>query len=97
MQYIPDTLKTPEMCMTAVSSHHRLLKYVPESLQTEELCVAALYNKTRIENIYNKKNISSNLLNHKNNILDLIHNEQLRRLIFKYEIIRSNVKSSKKD
>ena len=36
LQYVPESLKTAEICMAAVAQAGGALQYVPESLQTAE-------------------------------------------------------------
>lgn len=38
LRFVPEELKTPEMCKLAVESHGGALKFVPEEMKTLELC-----------------------------------------------------------
>ena len=41
LRWVPDALKSPELCLAAVRDCPAVLRFVPEALQTEELlCVA---------------------------------------------------------
>jgi uncharacterized protein YbdZ (MbtH family) len=42
LQYIPEALKTPEICELAVKNNGRALHYVPKDLITKELCEMAV-------------------------------------------------------
>ena len=42
LQYIPEALKTPEMCMEAVKRDGTTINYVPEALKTPEMCMEAV-------------------------------------------------------
>jgi hypothetical protein len=35
LEYVPEELKTPELCLAAVQQNMYALKFVPENLQTE--------------------------------------------------------------
>ncbi len=39
LQYVPETLKTKEMCLEAVTRTGQALEYVPEAVKTEQLCM----------------------------------------------------------
>jgi hypothetical protein len=52
LKYVPDALKTPDMCLAAVKAPARycygieaVLSYVPEALRTPDLCMAAVQNE----------------------------------------------------
>ena len=42
LRFIPDRLKTPELCELAVKNNGFTLSYVPENLKTKELCELAI-------------------------------------------------------
>jgi len=42
IQYFPDSMKTVNMCLTAVDKQSYLLRFVPPSLQTDAVCKAAI-------------------------------------------------------
>src|SRR5206468_2452135 len=42
LEYVPDELKTNELCLAAVSNNGCALEYVPDELKTNELCLAAV-------------------------------------------------------
>ncbi len=42
LEWVPNGLRTPELCMEAVRSSGWALQYVPAALQTTELCLAAV-------------------------------------------------------
>ena len=42
IQFVPEALKTPELCLAAVSRRGETLNYVPEEKKTVELCQAAI-------------------------------------------------------
>ena len=46
LQYVPEPLKTSEICKTAVSSicHGSALRFVPDALINAEICLAAVRN-----------------------------------------------------
>jgi len=42
LEFVPDNLKTEEMCLLAVQEAGYVLEFVPEDLKTEEICLAAV-------------------------------------------------------
>ena len=40
--HVPDSLKTPEMCLTTIQQNALALEYVPENLKAKELCLGAI-------------------------------------------------------
>jgi hypothetical protein len=42
LQYVPENLKTAEMCLAAVKEEAGSLPYVPENLKTAEICLVAV-------------------------------------------------------
>jgi len=52
LEHVPEALKTPEMCFTAVQSpkphymprEYVTFRYVPEELKTLEMCLVAIQN-----------------------------------------------------
>ena len=42
LQYVPNELRTPEICMAAVNQNGYALRYVPNELRTPEICMAAV-------------------------------------------------------
>jgi len=42
--FVQKTLKTPELCFSAVQCYGLALKYVPEECKTPEICLAAVQN-----------------------------------------------------
>jgi hypothetical protein len=44
LQYVPEALKTPELCKLAVKDISWALEYVPETMKTPELCKIAVEN-----------------------------------------------------
>jgi hypothetical protein len=42
LKYMPENLKTTEMCLAVVQQYGFALKYVPENFKTMELCMAAV-------------------------------------------------------
>ena len=47
-KYVPEALKTPELCLLAVHMNGWALEFVPEALKTSDLCLIAvqLYGNT---------------------------------------------------
>ena len=45
LKYVPESMKTKEICELAVSNDGRALEYVPESMKTNELCRIAVRGK----------------------------------------------------
>jgi hypothetical protein len=43
---MPEYLKTPDFCLTAVKQNGFVLKYVPEELRTPEMCLAAVQERS---------------------------------------------------
>ena len=64
LQYVPEELKTPELCEVAVSNSGWALKYVPEELRTLDLCELAVkqIGGTRVFDEYVPKNIQLELV-----------------------------------
>jgi hypothetical protein len=42
LEYVPEGVKTPELCLEAVKGNGGALEYVPEGLKTPELCFEAV-------------------------------------------------------
>ena len=42
LKYVPESLRTPELCLVAVKKNGSALRYVPEKLRTAELCLTAV-------------------------------------------------------
>jgi len=42
LEYVPDKIKTPELCIEAVKQNGLALEFVPEKLRTEKLCIEAI-------------------------------------------------------
>ena len=42
LEYVPEAMKTEELCITAVQNASGALQYVPEALKTEAICIAAV-------------------------------------------------------
>lgn len=42
LMYVPEALKTTELCLEAVRHNANALKHVPEKLKTLELCLEAV-------------------------------------------------------
>jgi hypothetical protein len=42
LKFVPEILKTPEVCRAAVRNEGSALKYVPDALKTEEMCLEAV-------------------------------------------------------
>ena len=38
LDYVPDDLKTPDLCLTAVQQDGWALRFVPDDLKTPDLC-----------------------------------------------------------
>jgi hypothetical protein len=47
LYYVPDELKTVNVCMEAVKAVGNCLRFVPENLKTSELCMEAIKNSDR--------------------------------------------------
>ena len=45
LKFIPDHLKSPELCLIAVTQNSKNLKFVPEDMRTYELCEIAVKNE----------------------------------------------------
>ena len=45
LEYVPEKLKTPELCRAAIENSGWALRYVPEKLKTPELCLLAVQNE----------------------------------------------------
>ena len=41
-RYLPENLKTPELCRLAVALNGRVLQFIPDHMKTPELCLAAV-------------------------------------------------------
>ena len=44
LKYVPEKLKTPEICLEAVKNYGIALRYVPEELRTPEICMESVKN-----------------------------------------------------
>ena len=44
LEYVPEELKSPELCESAVEDYGQALAWVPEKLKTFELCEIAVSN-----------------------------------------------------
>lgn len=44
LRYVPEGVKSKEICLTAVSSYGIVLKFVPTELKDDEICHAAIIN-----------------------------------------------------
>ena len=44
LRFVPDDLKTQEMCKKSVQEHPYTLQYVPDNLKTQEMCEKLLKN-----------------------------------------------------
>lgn len=42
LKYIPEALRTEDLCLAAVQQDGRMLEHVPEALKTAELCLSAV-------------------------------------------------------
>ena len=49
LEYVPNKLKTTELCLNAVKQNGRALKYVPKNIKTAEVCFEAV--KSMIEKV----------------------------------------------
>jgi hypothetical protein len=45
LQWVPEALKTPELCLAACQQDGEALQWVPESLKTPELCLSFIGKK----------------------------------------------------
>jgi hypothetical protein len=42
LEFVPEKLKTPELCLAAVEKDGKAMKYLPEDLKTAEMCFEAV-------------------------------------------------------